>query len=340
MSKQFIGIDIGENAVKMAVCSYGQVHRMAVRELPENMMTGGRMLSPASMSEFLRQMKRENHISGRHAALILPEQAVFCRPLTMPAMTAEQLDINLPYEFRDYIAREKDKYFYDYAVVGQIDGEDGAPAQLELTAAAVLKETIEEYRDMLRRAGFRLAIALPQEMAWSNLLYGYKLTHPRADGEPEREFCLLDIGHTATRMFLYHGRRIEMIKMIDHSCSLLDLAIAESCDVDVHVAHTYKESNYENALSLEACEAVYGAIALEVMKALNFHAYEHRDHHLQQVYYCGGGASIAPLVEAIGASIDLPLVSMAELLPPIEADESLALACAAAIGATQQEGGR
>lgn len=334
MSKQFIGIDIGANAVKMAVCSPGRVHRMAHAELPENMVSNGRILSPASMSEFLRAMKREHRIPGKDAAIILPEQAVFFRQLVMPAMTVDQLAINLPYEFRDYISHEKDKYFYDYAILNRTDDENGEPQQFELAAAAVLKETIAEYRDMLRRAGLRLRVAVPQEMAWSNLIREYAVKTD-ADGE-EPEYCLLDLGHTNTRLHLFHGRKLEMSKVIEYGCALVDTAIAETREIDEHVARTHKVADHEGAQTLEASQGVYSAIGVEVMKALNFHAYEHRDNRLQTVYYCGGGAYIQPLVEAISNAISLPLESIAPLLPTIDADTDDALRCAAAIGATQQ----
>lgn len=331
MVKQIIGLDIGENAVKMAMCGAGHIDCLAVSELPENMVTGGRILSPASMSEFLRTMKRENRISARDCAVILPEQAIFTRELTVPAMTIDQLLLNLPYEFRDFITHEKDKYFYDYAVIRRRDDEDGKPIEFDLTACAVLKETIAVYRDMLRRAGFRLSVAIPQALAFANLL------RTRA---VEGESCLLDIGHTSTRVLLYHGRQLEMSKVIEHGCSLLDLAIAETMNVDEHVARSYKITDFEGALSLEACKNVYASIALEVMKALNFHSYEHRDNTLDKVYYCGGGALVRPLLDAISEAIPLELEDIRPLLPTLPTDDAAeshhALLCAAAIGATQQ----
>ncbi|MDO4271201.1 MAG: pilus assembly protein PilM [Eubacteriales bacterium] len=337
MSKQYLGLDIGNSAVKMAVCGPDAVHRLAVAELPENMVSGGRILSPASMSEFLRDMRREHHVSCRDAAVILPEDVVFFRQLVVPAMTADQLAINLPYEFRDYISREKDLYFYDYAVVGRTDDENGAPEQFELLAAAVLKETIADYRDMLRRAGLRLRVALPQEMAWSNLLRAYEARHPLGEAEErEREYCILDIGHTSTRLHLFHGRKIEMSKVIEHGCSLVDAAIAETRDIDEHVARTHKVTDHEGAQTLEASLSVYSAIAIEVMKALNFHSYEHRDNRLERVHYCGGGALLAPLIDTIAQAVHLPLAPIGELLPEIGSGAEDVLSCAAAVGAAQQ----
>lgn len=333
MAKEYLGIDIGSARVKFAVCSNNTVHRLVCADLPDNMVTGGRILSPQAMSEFLHDVRRENRLTTRDVALILPEQAVFFRTLTVPGMTADQLRINLPYEFRDYISSEKEKYFYDYAVVSRTDDENGVPTQFELQAAATPKALIAEYRDLLRRAGLRLRIAVPNEMAWSNLIRTFEL---RAPAEASREYCVLDIGHAATRLHLFHGRTLEMNKLIDYGCSLLDTAIAETRGVDEHVAHTHKHADHDDALNLPACQGVYNALAVEVMKALNFHAYEHRENLLQSVYYCGGGAQIEPLIAAIREAIDLPLEPITRLLPPLESDQAHALSCAAAIGATQQ----
>ena len=40
----------------------------------------------------------------------------------MPLMTEEQLRLNLPYEFHDYIGGEMDKYVFDYAMIQTKEG--------------------------------------------------------------------------------------------------------------------------------------------------------------------------------------------------------------------------
>ncbi len=40
-----------------------------------------------------------------------------CGGLRLPLMTEEQLRLNLPYEFHDYIGDEMDKYVFDYAMI-------------------------------------------------------------------------------------------------------------------------------------------------------------------------------------------------------------------------------
>ena len=69
-----------------------------------------------AMADFLRQTAKSNGIPLTHAALVLPSTEVFTRELVMPAMTEQQLLYNLPYEFRDYLTEEKNKYFFDYSM--------------------------------------------------------------------------------------------------------------------------------------------------------------------------------------------------------------------------------
>ena len=49
--------------------------------------------------------------------------------ITVPAMTEEELGLNLPFEFRDYIADDKDKYSFDYAVLGMQRDAAGNPVE-------------------------------------------------------------------------------------------------------------------------------------------------------------------------------------------------------------------
>ena len=48
-----------------------------------------------------------------------------CWRFELPLMTEEQLRLNLPYEFHDYIGNEMDKYVFDYAMIYADQGKNG-----------------------------------------------------------------------------------------------------------------------------------------------------------------------------------------------------------------------
>ena len=329
MPKTMLGFDIGACELKIVQWDGSTVRRAITAQVPDNLVKNGVIISYPAMADFIKETARENHISGRDCAVILPTSHAFLRRVTVPAMTEDQLRVNLPYEFRDFLTMSKDKYFYDYAVNSLDCDEEGTPKQLDLTAAAVPKEVIEDYRDMFHRAGFRLRTAIPVECAYANLL--------RAHGDTEgREFSFLDLGHTAARLYIFTGTRFEATRVIEIGLSSVDEAIADTMGVDEHVARTYKHTDYQGAQTLESSVNVYNAIALDFRKAVNFYGFNNRESNLQDAWCCGGGVHISALLNTIGQSVELTLHDVAELLPPAAQSAEDLSVCAAAIGAAIQ----
>lgn len=245
-------------------------------------------------------------------------------------MTIDQLKLNLPYEFRDYLAQEKDKYFYDYSVVELKRDEDGTPRELDLMAAAVLKSTIADYSAMFHRASLRLKAAMPVELAYINLLHRYLASHP---DEAEQGHCLVDFGHTATRVYMFRGSRFEVLRTIDRGCALLASAVADALNIDEHIAHTYLLTNHNDVQSLDICQTFYHNLAVEIMKAVNFYAFSNGGSALSALYYCGGGAQIKPLLDIVSGMVDLSVQSADTLLSRSSEDETGTALSPAAIGA-------
>ena len=155
MAKLYTGIDIGSERLKMAVCGDQGVVSVAIEEVPESLVKDGRVTSFETMAEVIRDAARKNKINAKDCALALHSRDVFTRRITVPAMTEEELGLNLPFEFRDYIADDKDKYSFDYAVLGMKHDAAGNPVEMDILAAAALTETIEAYRTVLPSGGLQ-----------------------------------------------------------------------------------------------------------------------------------------------------------------------------------------
>lgn len=329
MSKTVLGFDIGTCELKIVQWDGSSVRRAVMADMPDNLVKNGVIISYPAMADFIKETVAKRRLSGRSCAVILPASHAFLQRVTVPAMTEEQLLVNLPYEFRDFLTMGKDKYYYDYVVNSLDSGEDGEPKVLNLTAAAVPKEVINDYRAMFRRAGLRLSTAIPVECAYSNLL--------RARGDIQgREFSFLDLGHTAARLHIFTGARFEATRVIGIGLSNVDEAIADAMSVDEHVARTYKHADHQGAQTLEPAVDVYNAIALDVRKAINFYSFSNRDSALGDLWGGGGGVHIPALKQAIGQSVELTLHTVDELLPPAAQDVEDLNAYAAAIGAAMQ----
>ena len=314
MAKTILGIDIGYDSLKLALVSGKQVRKTAIVAMPKNLVREGRVVSTETMGELIRSSMKEHGIRCGQAAVALPNEAVFIRGVTMPLMTIDQLNYNLPFEFRDYITDELKDYLYDYAVLSisedSPEGDSGGPV-MELMAVAAPKSLIEETREMLHRAGLKLVKAAPTVCCYQALIRARETKN----AEQPQEYCILDLGYQSIRMYMFRGDRHMVTRVLEIGMSSLDQVIAEAYSVDEHLAHAYLLSNYEDCQSKEYCTNAYGTITVELMRALNFYRFSNPDSHLEDIWICGGGACIRPLRQSISDTLDLHIHDASELIP-------------------------
>ena len=305
MAKKILGIDVGHDTIKLALVKGNRLESVASAPIPVNLVQDNRVVSNESMGEFIKTLMKENGMHCSQAAYTLANENVYTRTVKMPRMTADQLKINLPYEFSDFISDEPGKYLYDYAMLDDLPEEDDEG--MRLMAVAAQKEHINNVREFIKRAGLKLTKAAPTMSTYISLI--------RRTGNPETEYCLLDLGHRAIRMHIFDGDRYEVTRMLDIGLSALDSVIAENLNVDIHLAHTYLLSNYEDCQNADYCMAAYENITMELMRALNFYRFSNPNSHLEDVWFAGGGIQIAPLRDVIRQSLDLKIHHAKELLP-------------------------
>lgn len=337
MAKTILGIDIGHDQLKLALVRGNRVLKTAVAQMPENLQRQGRITSVESMGELIRAIMKQNGIHASRAALALSNEAVYVKNVEMPLMTVEQLEYNLPFEFKDYITGELKDFVFDYAVLSD-PGEGKAASDtseegetLELMGVGTLRAVVEDARDALRKAGLKLVKCAPAISAYIELL---RLQHGKLPVESE-EYGILDLGFGSIRMYMFNKDRHVATRVLETGLSSLDQVIAEAYGVDVHLARTYLTSNFENCQDREECHTAYENIAVELMRVLNFYRFSNPDSALGDIWLCGGGAVIRPLTEALGEMLSVELHPATELVPggeAVEACNSVVQAIGIAVG--------
>ena len=316
MARTQLGFDIGSNSMKVAVRKGNSVRVEQVR-LPENLVDeSGNITLPHAFAQFLKQQRKKLSLPRGKASLVLPPSQVICRLVTMPRMTTEQLMMNLPYEFADFVQGEADQYFCDYALCtpteeesgsGSEDGEQDGDQGVPMMAAAAAKHTLAEYVQMFARAGIKLKTILPQEMALINLV------KDRKDGM--EEFCFVDLGQQATRITVVWRDRVQATRQIALGGRNLDMAVVDQFGVDAFLANTYKYGNYQGVQSLPALNDVCDRIAVEILKVINFYQFTYRNSNLEGIYLVGGGSAMPYLRHSIEATVGMSLLSPEDFLP-------------------------
>ncbi|MBQ8519500.1 MAG: pilus assembly protein PilM [Agathobacter sp.] len=311
MSKTVLGFDIGESNLKIVhQGSHGvEIHSI---QMPDNLMQDGIIQMPHMMSDFLKNVKKEYNLPSGPCGIVVPEELVVCRSLTLPAMTEKQLEVNLPFEFSDYISGEPQKYVYDYAMQEMICNDDGEPVEMRLTGAVMSKESVTNYVNIFKNAGFKLRTLIPQEISVTNIM---KSAVAAGRVAADEECCIVNLGHRGTQVYIFKGEEMIVFRNLHMGGKMLDEAISENRNVDVYVARTHKNKNYNKVLEEDFVQESYGRIAVEVMKVINFYRFNNRESTLENMYFMGGGSNISALCENIAEINDLQKKSMRELLP-------------------------
>ncbi|RNL47085.1 pilus assembly protein PilM [Paraeggerthella hongkongensis] len=327
MGKTCTGVDIGESSIKLAVCEGDVVKKVVVESLPEGLVVDGRIVSRDAMADFIKSLAKSVGGVSRDVALVLPAADNLVRRLTLPAMAEKELKLNLPYEFRDYIAQGKDRYLYDYAVLSMNEAPDGTPETMDLLAVASPRQTIADFEELFRCAGLRLRVALPEQAAFQNLI--------RKNPIAFQNCCVIDFSYRATKLHFFLDGMYDVARSIEIGGMDIDRALARERGVDEHVAVKYKLADFEDAQHSEEVRSIYASIAVELGRALNFYSFNNPTTAIEVAYCCGGGALLEPLMETVDAHTNIELRPIIDLMPFTTSDRDLRALCPAAVGATR-----
>ena len=357
MAKSCLGIDIGKDQLKLVLMKGENIVKTASVQMPEGLLKDGRIVSVETTGELIRKTMKENKIRCKEAAVVVSSGICFLRNVTMPEMTAEQLVYNLPYEFRDYITDELKKYVFDYSWGSGEEMPKGKKLkkaskkkkkeekpeeeenqkrnEMELLAAAAPLEVMEDLRLMTRKAGLKLTFAAPEVSACENLLH-YKL---RNEQDKDKEYGILDLGSTSSRLFIFKGDRHQVTRVIERGMEQVEELLADTFHIDIHLAHTWLLANHEDCIHSEVCQDAFSQISVELMRALNFYQFSNPDSRLEDIYICGGGASIATMRQSLEENLDVKIHEAGELLERMngsgdEASSLWMLAAGTALGRT------
>lgn len=361
MAKSCLGIDIGKDQLKLVLMKGETIQKAVSVQMPEGLLKEGRIVSVETTGELIRKTMKENKIRCKEAAVVVSSGVCFLRNVTMPEMTADQLVYNLPYEFRDYITDELKKYVFDYSwgsaeelpkakkpkkqpkkKKGEEKPDEKAEdseerrGEMELLAVAAPLEAIDDLRLMARKAGLKLTFAAPEVSACENLLH-YKL---KEESDKDKEYGILDLGSTSSRLLIFKGDRHQVTRIIERGMELVEELLADSLHIDIHLAHTWLLTNHEDCVNSEICQDAFSQISVELMRALNFYQFSNPDSRLEDIYICGGGASIESMRESLKENLDVTIHDASELMDGLgggrvsEAPSLWMLAAGTALGRT------
>lgn len=305
-----VGVDIGDYRIKISYIVKGKLKEFFYENIPDNAVKGGMIQYWDAMAEFLRDTFKAHKLRCKSVIFSVPVNGVYVRTVDLPVMTVKQLELNLPFEFHDYISDDTDKYFYDYAVIERGD------KNMKLLAVACSKELIERYRTLAKNAKLNAVGLVPDVIGIQRILKRYNQLYSVPE---DKDYAILDMGDQSFKIHFYNHGVYDVTRSLEPGGYSFAETISSINGTDVHIARISEEENVDDIQNHEKLLQLYESRAVEIMRALNFYSYSNTANTIDTLYYFGGSGYIRKLVETLSETLNIPVRPLAELNASAEA---------------------
>ncbi len=300
-----VGIDIGNYRIKVSYVVKGVLKKFFYENIPDNAVSNGMIQYWDAMSQFLKETLKAHGIRCKNVVFTIPMNGVYIRKVELPLMTTKQLDLNLPFEFHDYISEESNKYFYDYSVIERDD------KSMKLLAVACSKELINKYRKLAKTAKLNPIGLVPSVIGLERILQKHNEHFGITE---EKDYAILDMGDSSFKIHFFRNAIYDVTRSFEPGAKIFAETISELNGTDIHISHLTEEDNLDNIQSHPSLVQIYESRAVEIMRALNFYSYSNTGNTIDTLYYCGGGSNIKKLVKTLNETINLPVKPLGYLI--------------------------
>ena len=374
MAKTYTAIELGAHSVKMAVCDGSRVSKIIIEQMPEGLIVDNRITSHDALADFLKDVIRANGGAPKEAVMVLSGAQAITRRVKFPMMTVDEVKLNLPYEFRDFIAEGKERFVYDYAVLGRggsfepdqaaapaADAATGGSFGARTSAVAEAEApdvppiaaptgvddargtgSLELLATAVRKETLedftsccrRAGLRLVSAMPATAALQNLMFAN-QFDGVRDESHCIINFGAATTELYFFTGGKFDVLRTIDQGGRDINRALAEDLGNEEHLAEQVKMSDPSAVARSQRALDVCESIAVECGRAINFYGFNNQNSQMKALYFTGGESLTDALIQAVTDRTDVPVVDISELYPPVDsAYVAAARLCPAAVGAT------
>lgn len=203
--KNCLGIEIGHYRVKIAYMEHGELQTYVSERLETENQTDMKVYA-----ELIKDVLKENNIRCKNAVFVLRQDDTYVKRCSVPLMTVDQLKLNLPFEFHDYIGDELEQYQFDYGVIERTED------QMDLIAACCRKNLCQQFLKLAKMAKLKLVGLVPGVIGLERILEHMN------EGEEKKDFAVLDLGTKALRMHFFRKGIYDTTRTMEPGCEEIE----------------------------------------------------------------------------------------------------------------------
>ncbi len=281
-----LAIDMGSSLIKVLQTS-APVDKPVVTAIGFRDITG---LSAGAISEALKSLAAEIHISSKDAYISLSGPSVIVRFISLPKMDEAALKGAIRYEAEKFIPYNISDCVIDFQTLRR-DEKDN---KLSILLVAAKKEFVKEKIKIVEDAGFSIRAVDVDCFALANAFL-----KTRQSMDPGKSCAIVNIGASYTNVSILKGDIIYFARDITVAGNDFTSVISKKMGLDIKAAEALKLSAPKEKMPdmAESVKGVFNDLLDEVK--LSFGYYENQaGHGVDEIYFSGGASDIMGMEEA------------------------------------------
>jgi type IV pilus assembly protein PilM len=309
-----VGVDIGSSSIKVCQLKetrrgYGLV-RLGFMPLPAQAIVDGHVMNQQAIVEALGRVFSAARIRQREVAMSISGQAVIIRKITVPLMTADELDNQIHWEAEQHIPFDIKDVHIDYEVLRRRP-ETG---QMDLVLVAAKREEINDYMQIARTAKLKPVVIDIDAFTVQNLF------EVNRGIPPDQTFAIINVGASLTSINIISRGMSAFTRDIANGGNYITEQIQRQLGIAFEQAEQYKCASVTAGPGavpsqvFQIIDMVCETIAAEIQRSLDFFLATSGEQEMNRIYLTGGSSVLPALPAAIGRRSRVPV----EMIQPLE----------------------
>ena len=310
--KNLVGVDIGTSSVK--VCQLKETRkaiglvRLGYTPLGSQVIVDGQVMDRGAVIEALQRAFHAARIKQREVALSVSGQSVIIRKITVPMMTAAELDEQIHWEAEQHIPFDIKDVQVDYQVLRRRPGA----SQMDLLLVAAKRDQIDDYAGLAREARLKPVVCDIDAFTVQNL-FEFSRGLPQ-----DQTIALINVGASLSSLNIMVNGVSAFTREIANGGNVITEEIQKQLGLPFEQAEAYKcggsngaDDPYRAGMVpqqvVQVIDAVTDTIAAEIQRSLDFFMATSGEGEIARIFVTGGTSSLPPLAQAIERRARVPV---------------------------------
>jgi type IV pilus assembly protein PilM len=289
-----VGLDIGSSAVKaVELKAAGRGYRVAAfaaQPVPPDSIVDGAIIDAGAVADAIRRLFLDNKaFKAKDVCASLSGNAVIVKKITLPVMTASELDDSIAWEAEQYIPFDIQDVNLDYQILDPGTGA-GSRGSMEVLLVAAKKEKIGDYTGVIAQAGWTPAVVDVDAFALQN---AYEANY----GLDAREVVvLMNAGASAVNINILQGEQSVFTRDISMGGNAYTEAVQKELDLPFEAAERIKKGIPVDGATYEEVQPVLHAVTdnllQEIQKTFDFFKATASSEQIDRIMLSGGASRV------------------------------------------------